>query len=281
MFIIDEYYFNIAKKIFKWIKKRIDMANNTDNNNSFLKGFKLPQQLRILFIMMFSLLLFGSIGYALFEKVSFIQGLSLTIETLALYHIEPKNIYERIFGMFLILYGVCTFWFVLWTGFGFLVEGQFDEYYGRLKLMKNVKKLKNHFIICGGGRVGEHLVEHLKNKKEKYVIIEKGDNITEEMKDKGYVVMKGDVLDEKVLIDAGIKKAKAIVAALPETEKNILITLTARELNPNIIIYARSHNADMIHKLKKAGANHVVMPELVGAEEIMKKIEMDDNIKKP
>ena len=256
------------------------MTHNNEKNDSFLRGFNLPKQLEILFIMMFSLLLFGSIGYALFEKVSFMQGFLLTLETLAFYQVEPKNVYERIFGMFLILYGICTFWFVLWTTFGFLVEGQFSEYYGRLKLMKNVKNLKNHFIICGGGRVGEHLVEHLKNKKEKYVIIEKGDAITEDMKDKGYMVMKGDVLDERVLIDAGIKKAKAIVAALPETEKNILITLTARELNPNIIIYARSHNADMIHKLKKAGANHVVMPELVGAEEIMKKIEMDENIKR-
>jgi voltage-gated potassium channel len=257
------------------------MAYDNEKKDSFLRGFKLPQQLRILLISVLILLIFGSIGYSLMENVSFLKGLGLTLETLAFYHIEPKNAFEKVFAITLLLFGGFLVWFVLWTMFDFLIEGQFDEYYGRLKLMKNVKKLKNHFIICGGGRVGEHLVESLKNKKEKYVIIEKGDAITNEMKDKGYVVMKGDVLDEQVLIDAGIKKAKAIVAALPETEKNILITLTARELNPNIIIYARSHNADLIHKLKKAGANHVVMPELVGAEEIMKKIEMDDNIKKP
>jgi len=251
--------------------------DKNSKENSFFHEFKLPQQLKILLIITLTLLLVGSIGYSIIRGIDFFDGFILTIETLALYHIETENIFEKAFGILLLLIGGVLVWFVVWTFFDFVIEGQFSEYYRRLKLMKNVKKLKNHFIICGGGRVGEHLVELLINKKQKYVIIEKEKHILEEMKEKGYCVMGGDVLDESVLLDAGIKKAKAIVAALPETEKNVLITLTARELNPNITIYARSHNVDLIHKLKKAGANHVVMPELVGAEEIMKKIEMDEH----
>ncbi len=249
--------------------------------NSFFLGIDLPQQLKSLFILLLSLLFVGSLGYSLLRNVSFLEGFGLTLETLAFYSMEPNNTAEKVFGVLLLLYGVFVVWYFLWTVVDFFMEGHVSEYYRRLKLMTKVKSLKNHYIICGGGRVGEHLVELLNKKKQKYVIIEKGDHIIEEMKEKKYLVMKGDVLDEQVLIDAGIKKAKAIVAALPETEKNILITLTARELNPNIIIYARSHNSDLMSKLRKAGANHIVMPELVGAEEIMKKIEMDENIKKP
>ena len=249
--------------------------DKNSRENSFFRGFRLPQQLKVLLTIILGLLTFGSLGYSIIKGISFLDGFILTLETLAFYHVETVNAFEKTFGILLLLIGGVLVWFVVWTFFDFVFEGQFSEYYRRLKLMKQVKNLKDHFIICGGGRVGEHLVELLTKKKQKYVIIEKGENITEEMREKGYVVMKGDVLDEQILIDAGIKKAKAIIAALPETEKNILITLTARELNPNIIIYARSHNVELIHKLRKAGANHVVMPELVGAEEIMKKIDMD------
>ena len=105
----------------------------------------------------------------------------------------------------------------------------------------------------------------LKDDNHPYMIIEKRVNIVEELKaDEKNLFIEGDATEEEVLIDAGIRNAKAIITTLPEDPDNVYVVLTARELNPSITIISRASNESSVNKLKRAGANNVIMPEKIG-----------------
>ena len=109
----------------------------------------------------------------------------------------------------------------------------------------------------------------MKKQKKSYVVIEKNEFNINQLRKKGHLVYEGDSLEEETLENVGIKKASALMAVLPESEKNIMITLTAKELNKKLKIFARSHKDEYIKKMKKAGANFVVTPEISCAEELV------------
>ena len=138
--------------------------------------------------------------------------------------------------------------------------------------MELLKKLNNHIIICGGGRVGEAVASKLKNIKDKFVIIEKNVNIVNHLIKQGYNVIEADALHEDILEEAGIKKARLLISVFGETERNVLATLTAKELNPNILIYARSDSLEYNKMLKKSGASYIISPELNSAEDLVNRI---------
>jgi len=136
--------------------------------------------------------------------------------------------------------------------------------------------MKNHYIICGAGRVGIHTAELLEKEGKPFVIIEKGGDLSIRLKKRHWLVIHGDVLDEELLKEAGIQRARAIVGAIPETEKNVMLTLLAKQLNPDILVYARAEKEEFIKQLKTAGATHVVMPEMEGARHIFAAIRKDE-----
>lgn len=233
--------------------------------------FYAKKEIKTLAIMFLGIFVFGTIGYALIDKVTPWQGFIHTIETLTFSTSREYGI-ARVLQTMLHLFGAIIIWFTLWTSFDLMIEGQFTKYFSGVKIMDNIKRMKDHYIICGGGRVGEHTAELLKKKKKKFVLIEKDSSLTEDMIRKGYLILKGDAINEETLLEAGIKKARAVIAVLHETEKNILVTLTAKELNPKAKIYSRSDKREYVKKLRKAGADFVSMPEYSCAEEIAGKI---------
>ena len=102
--------------------------------------------------------------------------------------------------------------------------------------------------------------------------MERDEETVNELRKRGQPAIVGDAMEEDTLRENGIKKAAALIAVLPETEKNILITLTARELAPHLVIYSRSHKKTLTQRLKEAGANYVIVPEIAGAEQIIQQI---------
>jgi len=260
---------------------------NILNNLFFLKRGRMKvyelirtsKYIKVMLFLVIFLLLIGGLGYSYTRKVGLYEGLIYTFDTLVF--LPPSNPVgiEKGLQIFIMLFGVFVFWFVLWTSLDFAIEGKFEDYFKKVNAMKRAKKMQNHYIICGGGRVGENIAEMLKEKKEKYIIVEREEEVVNSLHKRGINVVEGDVLDEKTLIEVGIKKAKALITVLPETEKNILVTLTARELNPQIKIYARAERKELLKKLKNAGADVVVMPELVGAKEIVEEV-LKDKISK-
>ncbi len=235
--------------------------------------FPLSKEIKVLIAMILGTIIIGSIGYALILKITPWQGFIQTIETLAFISEYEYTGLAKALHLIILLFGVIIIWFALWSSFDLMIQGQFKKYFSGVRMMDKIKKMSNHYIICGGGRVGEHIAEILAKKKKKFVIVERENELRDEIVREGYPLVKGDALDEETLLDAGAKKAVAVISVLPETEKNILVTLTARELNPSVKIYARADKKEYVKKLHKAGADFVSLPEVSCAEEIGSKIE--------
>ncbi|MEK6907560.1 MAG: NAD(P)-binding protein [Nanoarchaeota archaeon] len=230
--------------------------------------FHIKKEIRILIIIFVLIFVIGIVGFILIKNVTFNEALILTLETLAFSHKEEQGA-GRALQLFLLTVGVILVWFIIWTTFDLALEGNFKKYYFGVRNMDKIKKLKDHYIICGAGRVGENIARMLKQDKKNFVLLEKSPEVAREMEEKGYLVVQGPSVEEETLIKAGIKKAKFLIACTGEDAKNVLIILTARELNPEIIITARANEELMVKKLKRAGAKHVFLPELLGAREVV------------
>lgn len=239
-----------------------------------IKGYieKIPRQIKILFILLICLFLFGSLGYVLFKDVSFSRGLFLTLETLAFEYSKDVSFGERIFQLSIILFGTFFLWWTLWSIFDLGLEGKFKEYFGEVKMMNKIESLKNHYIVCGAGRVGIRVATELKKRGRPVVIAERDMAIAERLKESGFLVVTGTSTDERTLLKAGIKRARYLVAATGDDGKNILIILTAKELNPNIKIGARATDESIVPKLKHAGANYIVLPEVIGGIQLVEEM---------
>ena len=232
---------------------------------------ELPTRIITFLFLIVFLIAIGTLGFKIILGISFSSAFITTLESFALmYHAEGG---AKVLGMFITLFGVILLWWVLWSLFDIISEGSLREYLKISDFLSRLKNMKNHYIIAGGGRVGEEIASHLLRKKKEYIIIEKDEPTIMRLKKNRLFVMQGDVTDENVLKQARIQNAKAIILAMPETEKNLLVTMTAKELSPNIEIYARADKPAFVSKLKKAGAKVVIVPETVAAERFLESIE--------
>jgi Trk K+ transport system NAD-binding subunit len=134
--------------------------------------------------------------------------------------------------------------------------------------------MKNHYVIAGGGRVGEEIARELDKLNKKFVIIEKDPAKVLKLRKKKYIVIEGDANDveSQILSKANIKEASVLIIAMPETEKNLLLTLMAKEIKPELDIYVRCDHPEFVSRLKKAGAKSVIVPEIVAANQFVKEM---------
>lgn len=131
-------------------------------------------------------------------------------------------------------------------------------------MQKAIDKLTGHIIICGCGRIGAIVTEKVIDEGHCVVVIEKNPEVVRELEEKGILHLSGDATDDDVLIAAGIDRAKSLVAALHQEAANVYVTLTARQINPRLFIVARADTPPHIPKLKRAGADQVLIPHLFG-----------------
>ena len=127
-----------------------------------------------------------------------------------------------------------------------------------------MSKLRDHFIICGAGRVGSHLIRSLRAVDGVFLVIESDQKKVEALMDAGIPVLLRDATLEESLIEAGVEHAHGLATCLPDDADNVYVVLTARDLNPNIHIVARAAEEQAESKLIRAGANRVVAPTIIG-----------------
>jgi len=226
------------------------------------------QRLRRGLIILGSIIATGTIGYMLIEGWSFSDAIYMTlitISTVGYNEVHPLTHSGRIFSIFLIMGGVGGALFILSAIVEYVVEGKLSIMLGRRQMKAKIAKLKDHFILCGYGRVGEDIAHTFSDEGIPFIIIDsRPDNIalTEEH---GYLYLLGDATSDKVLIEAGIERARGLVAAVGSDVDNTYITLSARGLRPDLFIESRASNKEAGTKLKRAGANRVVSPNSIGA----------------
>lgn len=208
---------------------------------------------------------FGTAGYMLLEGWNFIDALYMTVITLAsvgFKEVHDLSLFGRIFTIIIIIGGVGTVAYALSAGAKIILEGELQEVYGRRRLEKKIKELKNHYIVCGYGRMGKIICRELHEKNIKFVIVEKQPDKQQENED--LLIFPGDATNDEVLKELGIEKAKGLVTVLPTDAENLFVVLSARGLNPNLFIVARAGEEGSEKKLIRAGADKVVSPYHIG-----------------
>ena len=221
------------------------------------------------FAILLLIMLTGTIGFLLLENYSVIDALYMTTITLAtIGYNEPQPLSDagKIFNIIFIISSFAVFAYIISSLTRDIVSGEMARYLKNRKFMNAISKFSGHVIICGFGRHGQQAAEVLLANKMDFVVIDKDDihmkNWLEE--DKKLVYIHGDATDDEIIMKAGIMKAKAVLLSLPTDADNVFTVLSIREMNPDIIIISRAQLKSSVPKLKTAGANHVILPELIG-----------------
>ena len=216
-----------------------------------------------------SIIACGTIGYMVIEGWAFLDALYMTvitISTVGYSEVHPVHFVGRIFTIGLVFFGVGFTLYVAGAVVQFMVEGRVRNILGRRRLDKKINRLKNHYIVCGYGRIGRVLCRNLLSKPlANLVVVERDPNMTPRLDDDGVLYVIGEATDESSLKKAGIDRAKGLVAALATDTDNVFLTLTARQLNAELFILARASNNQVKSKLTAAGANQVESPYEMGA----------------
>jgi voltage-gated potassium channel len=171
----------------------------------------------------------------------------------------------RVFNMIMILFGIGVMLYVFSASTAFIVEGELKDIFRRRKMLKKIREMQGHFIICGAGETAVHVVQELKKTGNQFVIIDHDEERLAKIQHLGEIpVVKGEAADEEVLESAGLARARGLAIVLPDDKDNLLVTVTARQMNPAIRIVARCTDARMGEKMMRAGASVSVSPNLIG-----------------
>ncbi len=217
-------------------------------------------------------ILLGTAGFAVLEGWSLVDSLYMsiiTISTVGFGEVQPLHPAGRMFASFIIVAGIGTAVYTF-TGLGQLVlEGELVSLLGRRKMMSELVKLKDHYIVCGFGRVGAMVAEGLRDKGVPMCVVDKDESLEPVLGEQGYVYYIGDSTDEDILLSAGIERARALLALLPSDADNVYLAITARELNPRVQIIARASDEKAEVRLKRSGADKVVAPYKIAGARVL------------
>jgi len=228
-------------------------------------------QLRFLaaFVLTSILLTIGTVGFALFPGWSVSDAFFMTVITLSSVgyaEVHPLTEGGRVFATFLLIGGVTSVgvWFALITAT--LVEMDLAHAFRRRRTMKEIQKVRDHVIVCGGGRMGRQVLKELRKARTPYVLIEIDGQAAAETYDldPDALILEGDATHDDVLVEARIGYARGLVCTLSQDTDNLFVCLTGRDLQPNLTIVSRAYDEDAASKLRKAGADHVISPNVTG-----------------
>jgi len=209
----------------------------------------------------------GTLGFHLIEGWSILDSLYVTAQTVTTVgfgDVTPNSSQGRIFATAFMLVGVGVVLYALTTTVQSIVQSELVAAFGQRRRSRKMSKLRNHFIICGAGRVGSHLVRDLQQTGELFIVVERDPQRVAELTDQGVVVLVRDATLEESLHEAGVEYARGLAACLPDDADNVYVVLTARDLNAKLHIVARAAEEQAEVKLVRAGANRVVAPTIIG-----------------
>jgi len=222
-----------------------------------LLRFRLPGILLVIVIAV------GIAGYSLIDGWSLLDSFYMTIITISTVgytEVHPQGAAGRIFTSGLIVVGVGTMLY----GFGVFAETLTDNAFGRYRrerqLQRDLDQLRDHFIICGYGRIGTQIVAEFEEHRVPYVVIDQTDEALERIRAESRLHIEGDASKEEILKLAGIERARGLISAVDSDERAVYIVLAARAFNPNLYIVARAGRPDSIRRLDLAGASRTISP---------------------
>ncbi len=226
-------------------------------------------KLKISLFLLFATITFGTFGYVLVESMPLFEAFYMTlitISTVGFSEVKPLSPMGRMITIVIIVWGISLLTYTLGQVAKIFVEGELRIILGRRKLEKQIAALKNHYIICGYGRIGAIIVHELRAEKVPLVVIEQDSALIEELDAENILYLGMDATSDEALISAGLQSARGLVTAVSSDADNVFIALSAKELRPDIFILARASGVSSESKLLRAGATRVVCPYQMGAK---------------
>ncbi|OLD25288.1 MAG: hypothetical protein AUJ02_05525 [Chloroflexi bacterium 13_1_40CM_3_65_12] len=222
-----------------------------------LRRFRLPAVLLLL------VLVYGITGYTLIERWSLLDAFYMTIITISTVgysELHGLSTAGRLFTSTLIVVGVGTMLY----GFGVfaetLTDNSFVAYRRERQLERALNHLRDHFIICGYGRIGTQIVAEFEDHNAPYAVIDQTEEALIRLRNEDRLHVEGDASSEEILKLAGIERARGLISAVDSDERSVYITLAARALRPELYILSRAGRPESIRRLELAGANRVISP---------------------
>tara|TARA_R110002072_G_scaffold64203_7_gene159900 strand:- start:65015 stop:66058 length:1044 start_codon:yes stop_codon:yes gene_type:complete len=238
------------------------------------------KKLKIPLILLFSTLVIGVIGYkVLFPEATLNQVLYMTGITLSTVGYGDilgidKSVPAIYFTMLLMLIGMGTVLYSISNVTAYIIEGSLKNLFRLESVKRRARKMKDHYIICGAGKTGIHVVAEMVQTNRSFIIIDNNEKALEKIIEqfpKALVVL-GDATDDDVLKQANLQSAKGLIATLSNDKDNLYLTVSSKILNPNITIVSKAIDLSMVEKLKNAGAYYVVSPNFIGGMRIASEI---------
>ncbi|MCU1266891.1 MAG: hypothetical protein JWM21_3209 [Acidobacteria bacterium] len=209
----------------------------------------------------------GTVSFHLLEGWSLLDSLYVTVQTVTTVgygDVTPRTLAGRVFATGFMVVGVGVVLYALSNAVQSIVQSEMVAAFGQRRRSRKMSKHRDHFIICGAGRVGSHLIRDLRRAGETFVVLERDPDKVADLASQGFPVLVRDATLEESLREAGLLHARGLAACLPDDADNVYVVLTARDLNPKLHIVARAAEEQAETKLLRAGANRVVAPTIIG-----------------
>jgi voltage-gated potassium channel len=227
----------------------------------------LPRHLLWGIVALILLTFIGTAGYMLIEEWSFSDSIYMTIITISTVGYREVHVLSsdgRVFTILLLIAGVGLAFYILTGVVQNVIEQGIQGIFRRQRMENRISKLKDHFIICGYGRVGKEVAAILSQSKVPFVVIDPSDAAFADATQAGYLFLQGDASSDEVLKKAEIGRSRGLIAATGNDAENIFITLSAKALHPGLFVVARTYSEETVAKLERAGADRVVAPLRLG-----------------
>jgi voltage-gated potassium channel len=244
------------------------LHNRHNEQRRFQRIANVVWRARVAVLMMLFSLGVGTLGYVVIENYPWFDAYYMAVITLASVgfgEVHPLSTAGRIFTSFLILFNIGLFAYAISTITGIFAEGGFSKLLSEFRMNRNIENLNGHAIVCGFGRHATEVSQELAKQGIPFVVIENNPDKIEHLRETtDFLFVEGDATEDVILEEAGIQRAASVVITLPKDADNLFITLSARQINPGLRIITRASTlADEI-KIRRAGANHTVVPERIG-----------------
>ncbi|MCA1629180.1 MAG: potassium channel protein [Acidobacteria bacterium] len=223
-------------------------------------------------LLFFALLAAGTLGFHLLEGWSLPKSLYVTVTTIATVgygDFHPTTGASRAFATVFMLLSIGTVGLLFSTVVQGVVQSEVLGTFGHRRRARVMKKLTDHYIVCGAGRVGQRIIRELERAHVPFVVIERETRLVAHLLDGGAHVIVGDATLEETLRDAGVEKARGLAACLSDDADNVYVVLTARGLSADLHIVSRAVEDQAEPKLLRAGANRVIAPTIIGSQRMV------------
>jgi voltage-gated potassium channel len=224
---------------------------------------RLARRLTLIGLALAGTLLIGTVGFTVIDHYPVFDAFYMTLTTMTTVgygEIHALSRAGRIFNSFLIFFGVTTIFIAIGAMTQTIIEIEFGDAIGKRRNKRMIDKLKDHYIICGYGRVGRGAASELQRAGVPFVVVDISPERVERAMLAGMLAVAADSTRDETLREAGIERARGLVAALATDADNLFVLLSAKGLNPGIYVAARAAEEGAEEKMRRAGADAVFAP---------------------